>query len=454
MKILLCHNHYRQPGGEDQSFAAEARLLESHGHDLLRFTLSNDTIQRMSYWDVSRCTVWNRQVYRRLRALIRRERPQVMHCTNTFPLISPAAYYAARAEGVAVVQSLRNYRLLCPNALFLRSGRICEDCLGKAVAWPGVLHGCYRQNRPATAVVAAMLAIHRAMKTWTRTVSLYFTPTEFARQKCIEGGLPAEQIAVKPNFVHPDPTPGAGRGGYAVFVGRLSGEKGIDTLLAAWSRLPEAVGLKIVGDGPLANRVRRAAADDARIEWLGRRPPAEVLSIVGDALCLVMPSVWYETFGRTIIEAFAKGTPVVASRLGAMAELVDHGRTGLHVEPGDPGELALKVRQLLASPLERAAMGAAARQEYERKFTAEPNYHMLMTIYEQALARDCLERGRDAGRSTESSSLNPARPTPLPASGARRAGLGMGSKRGTPRCETRHGPVPATQGLDLRTGGT
>lgn len=384
MKILLCHNFYQQPGGEDQSFAAEARMLEAHGHDVVRFTRHNDSIDGMSRWDVAKRTLWSRQSYRELRDLIRRERPAVMHCTNTFPLISPAAYYAARAEGVPVVQSLRNYRLLCPNALLLRNGRVCEDCLGKAIPWPAVVHGCYRESRLASAVVALMVAGHRALRTWSRAVDLYFTLTEFARRKLVEGGLPANRLAVKPNFIDPDPGPGSGCGGYAVFVGRLSPEKGIETLLAAWQQDRSLPSLKVVGDGPLAGAVAAAAARDPRIEGLGHRPAQEVLEIVGQAGCLVMPSVWYETFGRTIIEAFARGTPVVASRIGALAELVDEGRTGLLFEPGDAADLAVRVRHLLADPATLARMRQQARQEYHQKYTAEINYRQLMALYERA----------------------------------------------------------------------
>jgi glycosyltransferase involved in cell wall biosynthesis len=386
MKVLLCHNHYQQPGGEDQSFAAEADLLESRGHQVLRFTLHNDAVSGMSRWDIARRTLWNPDTYRRLRVLIRREGPAIVHCTNTFPLISPAACYAARAEGVPVVQALRNYRLLCPNALLLRGGRVCEACLGKAVPWPAVVHGCYRGDRAASAVVAGMLTTHRALRTWTRKVTLFFTLTEFARRKLVEGGLPAGRVAVKPNFIDPDPGPGDGRGVYAVFVGRLSPEKGVATLLAAWQRLPAAVPLKVIGDGPEAGLVRQAAARDRRIEWLGRVPPEEVLRVIGEAAVLVMPSIWYETFGRTIIEAFARGTPAVVSRLGAMAELVDEGRTGLLFEPGSPDDLAAKVGRLLADPARLAPMRREARREFERKYTAATNYELLLGLYERARA--------------------------------------------------------------------
>jgi glycosyltransferase involved in cell wall biosynthesis len=384
LKILLCHNFYQQPGGEDQSFAAEASLLEAQGNQVVRFTRHNDEIARMRCFEVAGCAIWNGVTFDELRELIRRERPAVMHCTNIFPLISPAAYYAARAEGVPVVQSLRNYRLFCLNACFLRQDRVCEDCLGKGVPWPGVLHGCYRSSRAASAVVAAMLSLHRVMRTGVRMVDRYFTLTEFSRRKFIAGGLPAGRVAVKPNFVDPDPGPGRGQGGYAVFIGRLSPEKGVQTLLSAWSRLGGRLPLKIIGDGPLAESVKAAALQRSGIEWLGRRQPREVLALLGEAACLVMPSIVYETFGRTIIEAYAKGTPVVASRLGAMAELVHDGRSGLLFEAGNPADLALKIRAFLDDPAKDVGMRHAARREYEEKYTAEANYRMLMRIYEEA----------------------------------------------------------------------
>jgi glycosyltransferase involved in cell wall biosynthesis len=283
------------------------------------------------------------------------------------------------------VQSLRNYRLLCPNAQFLRDGKVCEDCLGKRIPLPAVWHSCYRGNRAGTAVVASMLSLHRLLRTWTRAVDVYYALTEFSRQKFVQGGLPADRIAIKPNFLHPDPGPGTGRGGYAVFVGRLSPEKGIDTLLAAWTKTAEPLGLKIIGNGPLADRVRAVAASDSRITWLGRCEPADVMRIVGDAVCLVLPSIWYEGFPRTILEAFAKGTPVIASRLGSMAELIEHGQTGLHFEPASASDLVAKLLALRGDRAATARMRQGARRQYELKYTAEPNDHMLMQIYQRAL---------------------------------------------------------------------
>ena len=226
MKILLCHNYYQQRGGEDQSFEDEAPLLEDRGHAVVRYTVHNDEIERMSRWEVAQRTIWNRHALRQLRQLIRRERPQVMHCTNTFPLISPAAYAAAHPEGIAVVQALRNYRLICPNALLLHDGQVCEACVGKTFAWPSIQHACYRNSRAATAVVASMLAFQRFRQTWLRQVDLFYTLTQFARQKLVQGGVPADRIWTKSNFVDPDPGVGTGDGRFAVFVGRLSAERG------------------------------------------------------------------------------------------------------------------------------------------------------------------------------------------------------------------------------------
>jgi glycosyltransferase involved in cell wall biosynthesis len=387
MKVLLCHTYYQQPGGEDQSFAAEARLLESRGHQVIRFERHNSELENMSRVRAAATTLWNRRIAAELKTLLRRERPDVMHCTNTFPLLSPSVYYAARREGLAVVQSLRNYRQLCPSALLMRNGEICEDCLTSLFAWRGVRHACYRDSRLASAVVAGMTSLHRLLGTWSSAVDQYFTLTEFARQKFIAAGWNADRIAVKPNFVDPDPGIGTGDGDYAVFVGRLSPEKGIDTLLAAWEQLPTAVPLKIIGQGPLENRVREFASRHAYVEVLGHRPLGEVLEILGRARFLVMPSIWYETFGRTIIEAYAKGTPVIASRLGAMAELVRDGETGLLFAPGNAADLADKVQRLSTRAEERQVLREAARQEYLRRYTAAPNYEQLIWIYRQALAR-------------------------------------------------------------------
>jgi len=398
MRILLCHNYYQQPGGEDQVFADERRLLQSRGHAVASLTLHNDLIRRLGPWKAARRAIWNSESYARLRLLIRRQRPHLLHCTNLFPLISPAAYYAAHHEGVPVVQSLHNYRLLCPNALCFRNGWPCEDCLGKVIAWPAILRGCYRGSRLGSAVAAAVQVVHHCKGTWASMIDRYVVPSHFARRKFVEAGLPPEKLVVKPNFVHPDPGAGTGQGGYAVFAGRLSPEKGVELLLAAWRLLKKPVPLKVVGDGPLAERVRAACGGDRAVQWLGRLPFDQVSRVLGEAACLVFPSACYETFGRAIVESFAKGTPAIVPRMGAMAELVDDGRTGRHFQAGNPAALAAAVENLLSDPFALARMRCAARREYQHKFSAERNYELLMAIYEQARH----ERRRRGGKTAPS----------------------------------------------------
>ena len=385
--ILVVHNYYQQPGGEDQVFAAETRLLDAHGHRVLRYTTHNDLVRDMNPLALAWRTIWNGRVYRELRELLQEERPQVVHFHNTFPLISPAAYYAAKAEGVPVVQRLPNYRLLCPNALLLRHGKVCETCLGKIIAWPSLIHRCYRQSLRATGATAAMLAFHRAIRTWRRKVDVYIALTEFGRDKFIQGGLPVSKVVVKPNFLLHDPGRGDGHGKYALFVGRLSAEKGLNTLLAAWERLGGDVPLKIAGDGPLVSKVTEAARRLPGVEWLGRVSNDNVLALMKDALFLVFPSTWYEGFPNVIVEAYAVGLPVIASNIGSMSSLIEDGRTGLHFRPGDPDDLAGQVEWALTHPGEMSRMGREARQEFEQKYTAERNHEMLMGIYQRAIGR-------------------------------------------------------------------
>lgn len=381
MQVLSIHNSYQIRGGEDESREAEQRLLREMGHSVEVYEENNDRLSSLNAIQLACKTVWSKEAYKTVKQLLARQPHDIVHVQNFFPLISPSVYYAAKSMGVPVVQTLRNYRLLCPNAMFFREGRVCEACIGKALPLPGVLHGCYRESQTASGAVATMLTVHRLMQTWMQKVDLYIALTEFARQKFIQGGFPEDKIVVKPNFVNPDPGIGQGRGGYALYVGRLSVEKGLDTLLAAWEKLGKQLPLKIVGDGPLANQVVEATQRLGNVEWLGRKPVQEVYALMGEAKLVIFPSKWYETFGRVAVEAFAKGTPVIAANIGAIAEVVEHGRTGLHFQPGDALDLATQVEWALSHPSELAQMRREVRAEFETKYTAKQNYRQLMEIY-------------------------------------------------------------------------
>jgi glycosyltransferase involved in cell wall biosynthesis len=384
----MVHNYYQHPGGEDVAFAAEVGLLRGHRQEVVEYTEHNRRIEEMGLLSVAARMVWSRASRRRIYRKLTATRPVVAHFHNTFALVSPASYYACRKIGVPVVQTLHNYRLLCPAAKLFRESCVCEECLGRGVPWPAIRHGCYRGSRPQTAAVAAMLGLHGWLRTWENGIDVFIALNEFCKRKFIEGGLPEDKILIKPHFVSPDPGQREGRGEYALFVGRLSEEKGIRTLLRAWRHLG-AMPLVIAGDGPLMGLVRSAAArsSGAQLRVLGRCARDEVFRLMKGARFLVFPSEWYETFGLVLIEAFACGLPVLASRLGAAGDVVRDGFTGLLYAGGEPDDLAGKANWLWTHPAEGERMGREARKEYEEKYTAERNYCRLMEIYRTALER-------------------------------------------------------------------
>ena len=383
-RIVLAHNFYQQPGGEDEVFRAEAALLEAHGHGVIRYSLHNNDVPKLGRIALLKAVFWNSSVYREMGRLIRKESPQLVHFHNTFPLMSPAPYFAARKAGLPVVQTLHNYRLICPNGLLFRDSRPCELCVGKAVAWPGLIHSCYRESRTATAVTAAMLTAHRVWGTWNRAVDTYIALTEFSRRKFIEGGLPADRVVVKPNFLFSDPGVGLHASEFALYVGRLTPEKGLNTVLRAWQQMRRTLHLKIVGDGPIA---RTSAQSSVNLEWLGHLPKERVLALMKEATFLLLPSEVYENFPVTLLEAFATGLPVIASGHGALAEIVADGQTGRLFRPGDAMDLASKIEWALEHREELSAMGRRARDEFDAKYTQQRNYDILSGIYRSACDR-------------------------------------------------------------------
>jgi glycosyltransferase involved in cell wall biosynthesis len=387
MKILIVHNSYQRPGGEDVVFEQESRLLERTGHTVIAYRRSNWEVDAYSGLSLVRNTIWSQDTRKEFVGLLEREKPDLVHVHNTFVMVSPSIFSACREAKVPVVQTLHNYRLYCPAAIFFRDGHVCEECVEHGL-WRGIAHGCYRDSRAATAAVALMLAVHRQQRTWTQNVDCYIALSEFARSKFLKAGLSAEKVFVKPNFVHPDPGVGAnGRGEYMVFVGRLSPEKRVGTMLLAWSGRCAHVPLLIIGGGPELKRLQREAIDRGlhSITFAGQLSRDQTLAAMRRACALVFPSEWYENFPVTIAESFACGVPVICSRLGAMQEIVEDGRTGLHFTAGDARDLAEKVDWAWNHPERMRSMGKEARQEYETKYTAEENYPLLMEIYQRAV---------------------------------------------------------------------
>jgi glycosyltransferase involved in cell wall biosynthesis len=381
MKVLIAHNYYQRPGGEDQVFRTEADLLEQRGHQVIRETIHNDATRDLGSIALGIKSIWNQHSYRRFQALVRQEKPDVVHFHNTFPLLSPAVYYASRQEGAAVVQTLHNYRLACPSATLFRNGQICENCVNKHIKWPAIRHRCYRGSHLASTATVALLATHQLIGTWHHQVDAFIAVSSFLAGKVIESGLPADKVIVKPNCIYPDPGLGNHAGGYALYLGRLTPEKGISTLLEAWRELGSQLPLKIAGDGPLAAEVARAQLQIPGVEWLGHQDQTQVRKLLHGARVLVAPSIWYEGIPMTVIEALAVGTPVVASRLGSLERYLDQGRTGMLFAPGNAADLAATVRSLVADPELEARLSSQGRLEYEARFSGDRTYEQLMRLY-------------------------------------------------------------------------
>jgi glycosyltransferase involved in cell wall biosynthesis len=395
IKILLAHNRYLISGGERQVFEGERGLLRDNGHEIEEYIEDNQRVVELGQARTAVRTIWSNSTYKKVRMRLRQGSFDIVHVHNFFPLISPSIYYAAQAEGVPVVQTLHNFRLLCLNGFLFRDGAVCEDCVGRIVPWPGVRHACYRDSYAGSATVAAMLSFHRALKTWDRMVDTYIALTEFSRQKLIDGGLPGSKIAIKPNFIPHDPGQGMGRGDFALYVGRLSPEKGIETLLSAWRTLDVNILLKIAGDGPLSELVSTAAGSSPAIEYLGRVSNDQVLNLMQDAMMLLFPSEWYENFPVTIIEAFAAGLPIIASNIGNTATLIQDRQTGLRFKPGDAADLAGQVKWMTQHSEAREKMRIAVRKIYEQEFSPQQNYYLLRTIYEDVLVKNNQGRKED-----------------------------------------------------------
>ena len=407
MKILQCHNLYQMPGGEDRVVEDERQLLEDHGHQVVTFTLHNDDVENLSKARLAAGTLWSRRSARRLADLVRQHRPDIAHFHNTLPLMSPAAYYAVRKLGVPVVQTLHNYRLLCPKATFFRDGQICEDCLDKSFKWPAIRHACYRDDRAASATIAAMLTVHGKMGTYRHAVDAYIACSQFTREKMIRGGYPGDRIHYKPNFVPHDPGPGEGRGGYPLYLGRLSPEKGIDVLARAWDHLPPATPLHVVGKGPLEDTIHQLRQRHPQIEhetWVTEPRLGQVL---GQAGFLVLPTMNYEGFPKVIVEAYAHGLPVVATDIGAMTHVVEDGVTGRRFPYGDAQALARIIAELLNDPPQLARLRRGARAAYENHYNASANYQRLLQIYEHARTTFERSRGKSPRKAVSQTSAPP-----------------------------------------------
>jgi len=393
MKILLVHNFYGSaaPSGENMVFEAEKSLLQKNGHDVAVFTRHSDEIRNNGFAGMLRgaiATPWNFKMAIAIKKAIADFSPDVIHAHNTFPLISPSIFYAI-GKKVARVLTLHNYRLFCPAAIPLRNGKVCIECIENKTVWPSIRYGCYRNSRLATLPLAVSVALHRMLGTWTKHVDAFITLSDFQRMLMARAGLPDESMYVKPNFYpgKPSVVPWAQRGNCVVFVGRLSAEKGVNSLLRAWRLWGiEAPALKLVGAGELRTELEKMASG-LPVQFIGQVGSSEAQAHIANARLLVLPSEWFEGFPMVIREAFAFGTPVAVSNIGPLPSIVQHGKDGVVFEPENPQSLLNTVRTAWEAPNLLEKLGAGARAEFESQYNEDVNYRSLMDIYEKTIAR-------------------------------------------------------------------
>ena len=382
MRILILHNRYQVPGGEDVAVAAEQRLLLARGHEVTLIEADNDAIVGpLAKVRAALATPYNPARRRWITREVRRTGAQIVHVHNAFPRFSPSVLDGAADAGAAVVQTLHNYRAICANGLLLREGVVCEACVGR-IGWPAIRHGCYRGSAAGSAAVVAMQQAARLGKIWDRPARRLIALTEFARDKFVGGGLPAERIVVKPNFIDKvEPAATSNQRAGIVFVGRLSREKGVDTFVDAARLLPH-VAFTVIGSGPDEGRLRNAAPGNVTLT--GALPNAAARTATARASALVMPSIWYEGFPMTVLEAFAAGTPVIAAHIGSLPEIVAEG-AGLLFTPGDPSSLAAAITQMLSNPAAMTRMGQAGRERAVTLYGPSANAVQLEAIYASVL---------------------------------------------------------------------
>ncbi len=384
MRVIQVHNFYRSsaPSGEDEVVRSERALMLAAGIEVMPFERCNDALGPTLSAAIASASsyVWSSSAREDLAQMVRLFKPDVVHFHNLFPQISPAAYAACTSAKVPVVQTLHNFRLFCANGLLQRDGQPCEKCVGRYPA-PALRYGCYRNSRVATAGIALALTTHRALGTHARHVTRFIALTDFAARKFVEAGLPADRIIVRGNSLATDPGVGSGRGGYALFVGRLTAEKGAVTLLKAWAQL-SGVPLKIVGDGERRAELEQLARG-LPVQFLGRQSSREVIEAMQEAEVLVIPSECYEGFPRVFVEGLATGTPIVAADLGGLGELVSSSN-GVKFVAGNADSLATTVRSLLEQPGLLQQMRAENRRRYLAEFGPERAIQSLVAAYDEA----------------------------------------------------------------------
>jgi len=388
MRVLLAHDRYHETtnSGELNVVRREQAFLEASAVQtrLLEWPQSPPAASMLTKATVQLCSGYSLAARRRMQAAIAEFVPDVAHIHNFWPQATPAIHYACKGAGVAVVQTLHNYRILCAADILLREGRRCELCIETILPWPGIRHRCVRGSTVRSLIQSASFGAHRLLNTWTRAVDVFLAPTESMKQRFVQAGIDAQRIVIRPQSA-PDPGVGPEVRRYFLFAGRLSEEKGLLMLLDLWETGVPAE-LRIAGGGTLEPRVRECAARSSNVKYLGCLSPAETGEAMRHAIATLVPSLWEEPFPLVIAESYAAATAVVAADTGTRTQTVLHGETGLVFRAGDRHGLADAVGWVIDHPQETRELGRAARRRYEALYDEKASTAQLLQIYRTASA--------------------------------------------------------------------
>ncbi len=393
MRILLVHNYYNSdfPSGENQAFEVEKRMLIFYGHDVEVFTYHSDTIKKSSIFTLLRVSLfvaWNPAAYIKIKKVLTQFKPDVVHIHNTYPLISPSIFYAI-SPTIATIMTLHNYRLTCANGIPFRNNKICIECINKRSIFPSLYHKCYKNSLLYTIPSATNIALHRLLKTWKNKVNSFIVLTEFQKKMIIKSGIiSSDSVYIKPNFYMGKPvaTSYRDRLDYVVFVGRLSSEKGLETLIDAWCILGDnAPELRLIGDGPLKESLEKKAAGMRSIHFLGQVDPKGVKVHIAHAKLLILPSKCFEGFPMVLHEAFAFGTPVLVSDMDPLTSIVINNVNGLIFKTNSPSSLVSTFLNAWRSPSLLRRLSVGSRHSYDENYNMDVSYKKLIQIYEQSI---------------------------------------------------------------------
>ena len=390
IKVLLVHNRYQLPGGEDLGFDSEVRMLRENGHEVIEYVRKNNDIKNYSFPQkilFPKEMTWSQRTYEEISKILIDKKPDIAHFHNTFPLISPSAYYACQKFNIPVVQLLNNYRLICPGGFLFRDDKVCEDCISKSLM-ESVKNRCYKNSYLLSSSLAMMIKFHRIKNTWFSHVNKYISLSEFSKNKYVEAGFKANQIFVKSNFIEKDPLKRNKYDNHVLFFGRLSREKGPHIFIkAAENLINTKIKFRIIGNGPMDKELNNYVLKKkiTNVEFVNHISNSDIFNQIKSAKFVVIPMMWYEFLPRVLIETLACGVPIITSDIGVMANIVRNQINGLHFKVGDHKDLSKKIIKLFNDDLLVDKISKNNRDLYLSEYTKEKNYQKLINIYNEVL---------------------------------------------------------------------